>query len=54
MDANKPGKDSVLSDKDKLKTGTSHAQQGKSEQHAKEELGHMGEKTREVSQGEKR
>ena len=54
MDANKQGKDSVLSDKDKLKTGTSHPQHGKSEQHAKEEIGHMGEKTREASQGEKK
>ncbi len=49
MDANKQGKGAgVLSDKDKFETGQQNVEQDRAgEQHAKEELAHMGEKTRE-------
>lgn len=59
MDANKHGNESVLSDKEKFKTDEDHtqhghAEHGKSELHAKEEIGHMGEKTREAASSRKK
>lgn len=52
MDANKQGKGAgVLSDKDKFESGHGSVEEDRvGEQHAKDEVGHMGEKTREARQ----